>query len=374
MLCGIDVLVRDDFALLRGQKVGLITNHTGLDRFGRSTVSLFHDSPNVELVVLFAPEHGIRGTFDQHVADSTDERTGLRVYSLYGETRRPTAEMLEGVDTLVFDIQDIGTRFYTYIATMGMAMEEAAKRDIRFVVLDRPNPITGVRVFGPMSDRTGEFTAYHRLPLVHGMTVGELARMFNEMRKIGADLKVVQMEGWKRSMWLDETLLTWVDPSPNMRSLTQATLYPAIGMIEACNVSVGRGTDTPFERFGAPWIDGRKLAAKLNSLGLAGVRFLPYRFTPMSSKFAGKECGGVQIVLTDRNAFDPTETGLTIARELHRLFGDAFEVKKVDRLLANKLVCMQITSATGPKRFTPLWGEELAESIRLRAVFLLYTD
>jgi uncharacterized protein YbbC (DUF1343 family) len=372
VLCGIDVLARDGFQQLAGRKVGLITNHTGLDRFGRSTIELLHEAPQVDLMVLFSPEHGLKGALEARVADSTDPLTGLNVYSLYGETRRPKSDMLKGIDTLVFDIQDIGARFYTYIATMGLAMEEAAKHDIRFVVLDRPNPITGLRVFGPFNDREGLFTAYHRIPLVHGMTVGELARMFNVERDINADLVVIEMDGWRRSMWLDETLLTWVNPSPNMRSLTQATLYPAIGLVEACKVSVGRGTDTPFELFGAPWIDGRTLAVRLNDLGLEGVRFLPYRFVPEASKFKGQRCGGVQIVLTDRNAFDPLETGLSIVRELKDLFPDSFDVDRVDRLLFGKDVLEKVKLSTGPTTYTPMWQNDLDEFESRRAKFLLY--
>ncbi|HNO79017.1 MAG TPA: DUF1343 domain-containing protein [Phycisphaerae bacterium] len=372
VMCGIDVLVRDGFKPLAGRKVGLITNHTGLNRFGESTLELIHAAPNVDLVALFSPEHGLKGVLDERVADSTDPLTGLKVFSLYGETRKPTAETLKGVDMLVFDIQDIGTRFYTYISTMGMAMEAAAEAGIPFVVLDRPNPITATRVFGPFADVEGKFTAYHDVPLVHGMTIGELAKMFNVERKINADLVVIEMQGYKRSMWYDETLLTWVDPSPNMRSLTQAALYPAIGMIEACNVSVGRGTDTPFERFGAPWIKERPLAARLNSLGLAGVRFLPYRFTPNASKFKNEECGGVQIVLTDRNAFDPSETGLSIVRELHDLFGDAFEVDKVTRLLFNEGIVNQAKSSKGPTTYTKSWQPKLDAFMARRSEFLLY--
>jgi len=372
VLTGIDVLVRDGFEALRGHKVGLITNHTGIDRYGRSTIALLHGAPGVELVALFSPEHGLRGALDEKVADSTDPLTGLKVYSLYGQTYRPTPEMLAGIDTLVFDIQDIGTRFYTYIATMGYALEAAAARKVRFVVLDRPNPITGMRVFGPLNDRDGQFTAYHRIPLVHGMTVGELARMFNEERGIHADLLVIRMEGWQRRMWFDQTLLPWVNPSPNMRSLTEATLYPAIGLIEACNVSVGRGTDTPFERFGAPWIDGRRLAARLNSLRLAGVRFIPFRFTPNASRFKDQECGGVQIILTDRDAFDPLETGLSIVRELRALFGAAFDADNVDRLLFNRAVLEQVTGPSGPTAYTPLWQNELDAFLARRSKYLLY--
>ncbi|GJM25098.1 MAG: hypothetical protein DHS20C16_15130 [Phycisphaerae bacterium] len=372
VMCGVDILARDGFKQLAGRKVGLITNHTGLNRFGESSLELIHAAPNVELVALFSPEHGLKGKLDERVADSTDPLTGLKVFSLYGKTRRPTPETLKGVDTLVFDIQDIGTRFYTYISTMGMAMEAAAEAGIQFVVLDRPNPITATRVFGPFANVEGKFTAYHNIPLVHGMTIGELAMMFNAERKINTDLVVIKMQSYKRSMWYDETLLTWVDPSPNMRSLTQATLYPAIGMIEACNVSVGRGTDTPFERFGAPWIKERPLAARLNGLGLKGVRFLPYRFTPDASKFKDEECGGVQIVLTDRNAFDPSEAGLAIVRELHALFDDSFEVDKVNRLLFNKDIVNSAKTSTGPTTYTKLWKSKLDEFKKRRSKYLAY--
>lgn len=374
VLTGIDVLVRDEFKILDGRRVGLITNHTGVDRQGRSVIELLAKAPNVEVVTLFSPEHGLKGQLDEKVADSTDPLTGKKVYSLYGETRRPSAEMLEGIDTLVFDIQDIGARFYTYIATMGYAMEEAAKHKIKFVVLDRPNPITGTRVFGPYNDREGLFTAYHRTPLVHGMTVGELARMFNEERGIGVDLHVVEMEGWRRGMWYDETGLEWINPSPNMRNLNQATLYPAIGLIEGCKVSVGRGTDTPFERFGAPWIEPLRLAERLNGLGLAGIRFVPFRFTPDSSKFKDEVCGGVQIVVTDRDAFDPLETGLSIVRELKDLFGGEFDVDSVDRLLFGAEVLAKVKASSGPTTYTPLWEKDLQEFMKRRAGFLLYAE
>ena len=372
VLTGIDVLQRDNFEQLRGRKIGLITNHTGLDRFGRSTVELLHAAPQVELVALFSPEHGLKGVVDEKVADSNDPLTGLKVYSLYGKTRRPSAEMLAGLDTLVFDIQDIGTRFYTYIGTMGITMEEAAKHGLRYVVLDRPNPITGTRVFGPLNDTEGKFTAYHRIPVVHGMTAGELARMYNAERGINAKLEVVEMVGWRRSMWLDETLLTWVNPSPNMRSLTQATLYPGTGLVEACKVSVGRGTDTPFEVFGAPWIDQRKLAGRLNGLGLKGVRFVPYRFTPTASKFMGQECGGVQVIVTDRDALDPIEMGLAVVRELRNLFGDSFDIDKVNSLLFNAATLDHIKANRQAESYTPLWAGDLQGFMAVRAKYLIY--
>lgn len=372
VLTGIDVLVRDNFSVLQGRKVGLITNQTGIDRLGRSTIELLRAAPGVELVVLFSPEHGLKGELDERVGDSQDPLSGLKVYSLYGETRRPTDEMLAGVDTLVYDIQDIGTRFYTYPATMGYALEEAAKRKLKFVVLDRPNPITGTRVFGPLNDRDGEFTAYHKVPLVHGMTMGELARMVNEERNIHADLEVVKVEGWRRGAWFDATLLPWVNPSPNMRSLTQAALYPAIGLIEACDVSVGRGTDTPFERLGAPWIDGLKLAARLNALPLKGVRFVPFQFTPNASKFKDQVCGGVQVLLTDRDAFDPLETGLAIVWELKDLFGENFDIDRVDRLLFGKAVVEAVKTGDAPLGYARLWQKDLEEFVQRRTKYLLY--
>jgi len=372
VLTGLDVLVREEFKALAGRHVGLITNHTGVDREGRSIVDLLRTAPNVTLVALFSPEHGLYGVQDEKVGDTIDPRTGLKVYSLYGKTYRPTPEMLEGIDTLVYDIQDIGTRFYTYIATLGYAMEEAGRHGIRVVVLDRPNPITGTRVFGPLNDRDGEFTAYHKVPLVHGMTVGELARMFNAERKLNVDLEVIRLEGWRRNMWYDETGLPWVNPSPNMRSLTEATLYPAIGLLEACDLSVGRGTDTPFERIGAPWIDGRRLAQRLNSLNLPGVRFVPFRFTPTASKFKGQECGGVQILLVDRDAFDPLETGLSMARELKNLFGERFDFDHVDRLLFNRAVLEKVRATTGPTAYRSQWQKDLEDFMARRAKYLLY--
>src|SRR5262245_12394475 len=294
-LNGIDALKRDGFASLKDKRVGLITNQTGRDRDGDSTIDLLHKAPGVKLVALFSPEHGIRGALDQsNITNSTDEKTGLPIYSLYGETKTPTAEMLKEIDTLVFDIQDVGARFYTYISTLGLALEAAAKNKKSFVVLDRVNPINGQDVEGPLADPDKlTFTAHHPIPVRHGMTVGELALLFNKERNINADLHVVRVEDWRRSQWLDSTGLAWINPSPNMRSLTEATLYPGVCLLEPTNVSVGRGTDTPFEVIGAPWIDGRKLAEALNNAKLPGVRFAPVRFTPKSSVHKDAECGGV---------------------------------------------------------------------------------
>ncbi|HEX8292977.1 MAG TPA: exo-beta-N-acetylmuramidase NamZ domain-containing protein, partial [Pyrinomonadaceae bacterium] len=373
VLNGIDVLARGGFKELQGLRVGLITNHTGRDRAGRQTIDVLRDAPGVKLTALFSPEHGIRGQVDEKISDSKDEKTGLPVYSLYGETRRPRAEQLKELDALVFDIQDVGTRFYTYMATLGHAMEAAAQARVPVFVLDRPNPIGGLDVEGPVADADKlSFTAYHRLPVRHGMTVGELARLFNEQRQFGCDLRVIKMENWRRGMWLDATGQTWVNPSPNMRSLTQATLYPGVGLLEFTNVSVGRGTDTPFELVGAPWIDGRKLAAHLNGRGLAGVRFVPVRFTPRASVHREQECGGVNLIVTDRARFRPVRTGLELAVALRRLFPADWKVEDYRRLLVNDDALERVRRAEEPESIERAWQPALAEFRRARARALLY--
>ncbi|HVF89499.1 MAG TPA: exo-beta-N-acetylmuramidase NamZ domain-containing protein, partial [Blastocatellia bacterium] len=321
VLAGIDVLERDSLRQLEGRKVALITNHTGRTREGRSTIDVLASAPNLKLVSIITPEHGLRGAEDAPIQEAgRDEKTGLPVYSVYARNRRrPTREMLNGADTVVFDVQDVGVRFYTYITTCAYAMEEAAREKIKFVVLDRPNPIDGYTVEGPVADPEFttdpgfSFTTAYALPVRHGLTVGEFAGLYNAERKIGADLTVIKMEGWRRADYYDATGLAWVNPSPNMRSLTQAVLYPGIGLLEMTNVSVGRGTDSPFEVVGAPWINEMKLGEALNRAGLAGVRFVPVRFTPRQSRFTGEECGGVNIIVTDRNSFRPVATGLEIA-------------------------------------------------------------
>ena len=372
-LNGIDTLARDGFALLKGRRVGLITNQTGRNREGRSTIDLLHQAPDVKLVALFSPEHGIRGVADENVADSVDEKTGLPIYSLYGATRKPTREMLKDVDALVYDIQDVGARFYTYISTLGLAMEEAAKNKVKFVVLDRVNPINGVEVEGPLADADKlSFTAYYRLPIRHGMTVGELALLFNGERQINADLQVVRVENWRRESWFDETGLAWINPSPNMRSLTEATLYPGIGLLETTNVSVGRGTDTPFEVVGAPWIDGRRLATGLNGARLPGVRFVPVRFTPRSSVHKDAECGGINIVVTDRAQFEPITTGLEIAAQLLKLYPEDFAADKFNGLLVNQKVHNAFRQGADGRALRQIWESDLAGFRAIRSRYLLY--
>lgn len=369
---GIDVLVEQGFRPLRGLKLGLITNHTGTDRDRNPTIDLLRNAPDVELRALFSPEHGIRGELDEKVPDGRDARTGLPVYSLYGETRQPSPEQLTGLDALVFDLQDIGCRFYTYIATMGLAMEAAARQGMAFFVLDRVNPINGVTVEGPVyAGTTNHFVAFHALPLRHGMTVGELARMFNEERGWNVPLTVIPVQGWRRSAWLDETGLPWIHTSPNMRSLRAAILYPGVGLLESA-VSVGRGTDTPFEVVGAPYVDDRRLAAELHRAGLAGVRFVPVRFTPRASVFQGQECGGVGLILTDRQACRVVDVGIELARTLQRLHPGQFALQRLDPLLRDAATLDGIRSGRGLREIQAGWSTALAEFQARRGRYLLY--
>ena len=337
MLNGIDVLRQQKFSPLSGKRVGLITNHTGLAADGSSTIDLLFNSHVCKLVALFSPEHGLRGLEDGRVNSGVDEKTGLPIHSLYGETQRPAAEMLRDIDVLVFDIQDIGARFYTYATALAYCMEEAAKAKIPILVLDRPNPLGGIRVEGPMldADKTS-YIGYMPLPVRHGMTIGELARYFNVENRIGADLRIMEMSGWRRSYYFDDTGQVWVNPSPNMRSLVAAIFYPGVCFLEATNVSVGRGTERPFEMIGAPWIEPRRLALALNNALIPGVKFVPLYFTPSSSVHQGKRCGGVELVMTDREKFNSVLAGLTLVSTLRRLYGDLFQIDGVLRLLGNQ--------------------------------------
>ena len=374
VLNGIDVLQRNGFAMLKGHNVGLITNQTGLNRDGVSTIRLIHDAEGVTLKTLFSPEHGLEGKLDiPKIGDQQDAETGLKVFSLYGETRVPTAESLEGIDTLVFDIQDIGCRFYTYVSTMGNAMQAAGEHKIRFVVLDRVNPISGVDVQGPVLDEGSEtFVGYHSLPVRHGMTTGELASMIRAELKLDVDLEIIPVEGWTRNQMFDQTGLVWTNPSPNMRSLTEAMLYPGVGLIEMTNVSVGRGTDTPFEVVGAPWIDARRFAAHLNNAGLAGVRFVPVRFAPASSKFAGETCNGVNIIVTDRARFHPLSTGIQLMCSLKALHSEQWDRKNLNTLLCSRQTIEAIEAGRSVNEIEPLWAEELARFLNRRRRFLRY--
>ncbi|MEO5804587.1 MAG: exo-beta-N-acetylmuramidase NamZ domain-containing protein [Verrucomicrobiota bacterium] len=372
VLNGIDVLEKQKFAPLKGMKVGLITNHTGKNRQRYPTIDLLMNAPEVELKALFAPEHGLYGLLDEAVADSVDERTGLPVYSLYGKNRAPTAEQMRGLDALVFDIQDVGCRFYTYISTMGLAMEAAGKHGLKYFVLDRVNPIGGVALDGPMLTGKTSFVGYHKLPLRYGMTIGELAQMFKEERKVKIDLTVIPMEGWKRQQWFDETAQPWGNLSPNMRNITQATLYAGVGVLETTAVSVGRGTDTPFEVLGAPYIHDLKLAYELNQLGLKGVRFVPIRFTPDDSVFKNQSCAGINIVLTDRDHCEVVDIGISIAKILNRWYPEQFGLKKMDRLLINKQILAAIKEDKSLEEIKKLYEQDLQDFAQRRESYLLY--
>ena len=371
---GIDVLARDGFTILKGKRVGLVTNHTGRTLNGASTIDVLHKAPGVSLVALFSPEHGIRGLVDEDVPSSRDESTGLPIHSLYGATRRPTDAMLSGLDTIVIDLQDIGARFYTYPATTGYVMEEAAKRNIAVVVLDRPNPVNGWQIEGPAADQPYVgFNAYiPQLPIRHGLTLGELAKLFNEEQKIGANLTVVPMENWRRDDWFDQTGLAWINPSPNMRNLNQATVYPGIGAIEYSNISVGRGTDQPFEQIGAPWINGRALAEHLNARALPGITFYPIAFTPTSSKYAKEACQGVFMVITNRATLQPVRLGLEIAAALWKLYPDRYSMENTDRLVGSRQALERVRDGEDPARVAAGWLAAEARWRLLRARYLLY--
>ena len=356
---GIDVLVSTRFEPLRGMRIGLITNQSGIDRSGNPTIDLLRSAPGVTLVALFSPEHGIRGVLDAKVPDTIDPVSGLPIYSLYGETRKPKPEQLADLDALVFDVQDIGARFYTFASTMGMAMEAAAEAKKKFIVLDRVNPIGGAAFEGPLLRGETDFVGWHPIVIRHGMTVGELARMFRDERHIDVDLTVIGLRGWSRQQWQDEAGLPWINTSPAMRSLSAAALYPGIGLLENA-ISVGRGTATPFELIGAPYIDGERLARELS---IPGVTFTPIRFTPDG----GKECGGVRMTITDRKALRPVFTGVTIATVLHRLYPNDFDVDKMQRLLRDPRTLEAIRAGV-----TISWADDEAEFAARRAKYLLY--
>ena len=361
---GIDVLIAQRYAPLRGLRIGLITNHTGIDRAGNPTIDLLRSAPDVTLVSLFSPEHGIRGVADEKVADTTDAASGLPIYSLYGESRKPKPEQLANIDALVYDIQDIGTRFYTYPATMLFAMQAAAEAKKKFVVLDRVDPISGVGVEGPLLKGDTDFVGWHPVVVRYAMTAGELAQMFRDELHIDVDLNVIQVRGWSRTMWQDEAGLPWTNTSPNMRSLTEAGLYPGIGLLESA-ISVGRGTATPFEVIGAPYIDGAALIAALPAT--PGVSLTPVRFTPDASVFAGKECGGVRIAITDRKALRPVALGVAIATALRRLYPNDFAVDKMQRLVRDPATMDAIRNGT-----TIDWSSDEAAFNARRDKYLLY--
>jgi uncharacterized protein YbbC (DUF1343 family) len=358
-----------------------LTNQTGVDLDGRRTIDVLAAAhilnPGVSLDAIFSPEHGVTGSLDTtDIHNSKDAATGISVSSVYGATdaaRRPAADVMKSLDAVVIDIQDAGTRFYTYETTLGYFLEAAAGAGVEVIVLDRPDPITGSFVQGPVADAGHEsFTNYWTLPVRHGMTLGELAKMFNEERKINAKLTVVPMEGWQRGDWFDSTGLAWVNPSPNLRSVTEAALYPGVALIEGTNVSVGRGTDTPFELVGAPWIKSRELAAYLNGRGIAGVRFVPVTLTPAASVYNGLKCEGVNIVVTERNALDAPELGIELAAALKKLYPADFKMERMAELLVNQAAFEGLVAGNDPRRIAQDWQEGLEKFSVVRKKYLIY--
>lgn len=374
--------------LIRNKRIGLVTNHTGLLPDGRHLVDVLYAHPDVQLTVLFGPEHGIRGTADHHVPDGRDPETGLPVLSLYGKVRKPTAEMLQNVDVLIFDIQDIGARFYTYIATMKRVLEAAAEQNIPYLVLDRPNAIGGQYVDGPVGENALEpVTGIEQLPVTHGMTVGELAYMFNGERKVQnldtAQLTVIPMVNYTREQWYDETGLPWIKPSPNMLTVTTATVYPATCLLEGTNISEARGTLHPFERIAAPWIKGEELIRQLNTYQLAGVAFKPVTFVPDSivdgieiypPKFLGQNCEGAQMIVTDRNAFKSARAGVYILHALQTLYPEKLEwrEKRMDHLWRTSKVRQQLQEGQLPQEIIRNWEDQLTYFKDVRSKYLLY--
>lgn len=373
VLTGIDVLRAEGFERLKGMRVGLITNASGRARDGTSTVDLLLGAPGVKLAALFTPEHGLDAAHAGKIGDSRDDRSGLPIYSLYGDAFAPSAGSLTGIDALVFDVQDVGVRFFTYAATMLQAMKAAREHGVRFIVLDRPNPIDGIDVAGPvLVPPTSSFVNYHSLPIRHGMTMGELATLLNADERLGVALSVVTMRGWRRDAYGDETGLPWTNPSPNLRSVDEAVLYPAIGLLEATNLAVGRGTDAPFERIGAPWINASSLAVALAAEALPGVVFTPEDFTPDADRYAGRLCHGVHVTVRDRARFEPVQTGLAIARVLRRLYRHDWEFAKLDRLLVHPEAMSAIDAGVPLAAVVQTYRAELAAFMTKREKYLLY--
>ncbi len=370
---GLDVLESEKFAPLRGKHVGLITNHTGLDAQGRSTVDLLTHAPGVQLVALFSPEHGLAGNNDERVASTKDAATGLPIYSLYAETRRPTDAMLQGIDTLVFDVQDAGVRFYTYTTTMAYCMEEAAKHNIAFYVLDRPNPLGGEIVEGPVLDADkASFTGYYPLPVRYGLTIGELAQFLNTENHINCELHVIAMKNWHRNYFYESTGSRWVPPSPNLRTLKGSILYPGLEILQSAGVSVGRGTEAPFEEFGAPWINGDEVAAELNARHLPGLRFTGQPFIPVVGLYGGQRCGGVAVRVIDKQAVRSMSMGIEIAAILKKLYPTNFDPAKLLFLVANADTIRQLQEGTSPEQIVASWSNQLNDFDILRRKYYLY--
>lgn len=373
LLTGIDVLEREAFARLHGLRIGLLTHKAGRTQDGRRTIDVLAAADGVRLVALFSPEHGLTADREGEIAGATETVTRLPVHSLYGTTKRPTPEMLRGLDAIVIDLQDVGVRFYTYATTMAYAMEEAARARVKVVVLDRPNPIAAAGISGPVLEADlRSFVGYFAMPIQHAMTMGEMARMFNAENGIGADLHVVAMQGYARERWYDETGLAWISPSPNLRRLQATVLYPGIGMLEFANISVGRGTPFPFEHIGAPWVDGKALAAALRHRQIPGVRIEAVEFTPKASKFAGQRCSGVRFTVDNRARFDAVRLGVEVAAALRGLHGEAFELRDLGRLWGSRKDLAALATGKEPAAIMNGWQPALQAFHQKRAPYLIY--
>lgn len=385
---GAEILIEKHLDLIKGKKIGIVTNHTGILPDGRHIVDVLNEIEDVKVVALFGPEHGIRGEVPdgKSISHGVDTKTGIPVFSLYGEVKKPTTEMLKDIDVLIFDIQDVGARFYTYISTMSYCMEACAEMGKKFIVLDRPNPVRGVYVDGPILEpRFKSFVGLHPIPVAHGMTVGELAKMFNEEawleNGMKADLTVIKMENYSRKLWFDQTGLPWIKPSPNMMTLKTAIVYTATCFIEGTNVSEGRGTQHPFEWIGAPWIDGSKLANELNSYNLPGVRFEPISFIPtdiekvtVDPKYEGERCSGIYLNVYDREKFEPVKVGVYILYALKKLYPDKFKWRTAgqDRLWGTDKIRLMIDEGKKPEEIIKTWESELKKFLGIRQKYLLY--
>jgi uncharacterized protein YbbC (DUF1343 family) len=373
VLPGIDVLAREDFAPLAGLRVGLLTNQAGRTADGERSIDVLAHAAGVKLVSIFSPEHGLRADREGTVASGRDGLTGLPVYSLYGATEHPQPAMLAGLDAIVVDLQDVGVRFYTYSTTVGYMLESASRMRLPVFILDRPDPIDASVVQGPLLDPgLRSFTGYFPMPLRPGMTLGELATMFNDQYHIGAHLTVIPMQGYRREDWYDDTGLTWVNPSPNLRSLDQAILYPGVGLVEAANVSVGRGTGRPFEQLGAPWIDGARLARYLARRDIGGVRFSAVTFTPDADRYAGRPCHGVQIRIGDRSALDAARLGVELAAALRHLYPQQFDLDATTSMFGSRAIVDAIAAGEDPRRIAALWQSQLQAFTATRDKYLLY--
>jgi len=400
---GVEVFLEKHLGLIKGKRVGLVTNPTGMDSHFQSTIDIFHKNPEINLVALYGPEHGVRGNAQagEYVSFYMDEKYTIPVFSLYGQSMKPEADMLksideymrsfdttkvgkipenkmvESIDVLIFDIQDVGTRVYTYISTMAYCLQACAENNIDFIVLDRPNPINGINLEGPVLEypKYSSFIGLYPIPLRHGMTVGELAKFFNEnFLEEKANLTVILMEGWKREMWYDQTSLPWIIPSPNMPALDTATVYPGQVLLEGTNISEGRGTTKPFEIFGAPWIDGYELTRKLNELNLPGVKFREAWFTPFLSKYKGELCGGAQIHVIDRSQYRPFESSLYIIKMTRDLYPGHFKFYNdyVDKIMGTSKIREALENGIEVKEIVKSYKEDLSNFLRRRKPYLLY--